>query len=268
MRASIFLASLFAVVVALLGCSLQGCGATAVTKADGRLLSWEGKGDSSTTSTSFELKAGDPVYVQYDVSGGKVDVDVSKSGEAIFHRELGVTKRSEMAYAASDGTWDVTVTSHDATGSVKVTCDVASDTFSKPVADATSAELANPYVEVEEVGDLSDAAQFEVSFPDRIEGFGDVRGVDAMPGDLAEASYGDERNWLLVRKGHGDEVYRLIGQYEEDETTDVSGAEVHLLGNGGRCFAATWSRDGFDYAVSAGMGVSRDEMTAVVSQIS
>ena len=120
-----------------------------------------------------------------------------------------------------------------------------------------STGVANPFVDCSSAYDAAQVAGFEVTFPESVPGYA-TRMYQAVEDQLVQCFYGNEGDdaRVLIRKGKG--VENISGDYNEyavTETVTIGDVTVEERGDGTLIHVATWSRDGYDYAIDADNGL-------------
>ena len=79
--------------------------------------------------------------------------------------------------------------------------------------------------------------------------------ISVIGGKIIEVRYlsSDEKDTgIIIRKSRGDEdISGDYNTYSTNITENIYGKDVNLRGDGERIFVATWTEDGFSYAVMA-----------------
>ncbi len=130
------------------------------------------------------------------------------------------------------------------------------------------AQLPNPFVKYETLKQATQAAGFELAVPAAANG-SDSRVFQAIEDELLEVIYcKDEDEVARVRKAPGRE--NISGDYTvypQVNAVTVSGIEVTMSGRDDKVSLAVWTDSGYTYAVSAADGISRGDMTALISAV-
>lgn len=127
--------------------------------------------------------------------------------------------------------------------------------------------IANPFVEHDSLESAALTAGFPLTVPEAPEGYGE-RLIQVMGASMIQVIFhsGDDR--LFIRKAGGDgDISGDYNEYDESWTVTVGGAAVRLRGSGGMVSVATWTRDGFTYAVDLDRPMAEDQLTALIGQI-
>lgn len=115
--------------------------------------------------------------------------------------------------------------------------------------------MANPFVDCASAYDAAQLAGFDVTFPESVPGY-DERLYQAIEGKMAQCFYSNGDKRVLVRKALGDEdISGDYNTYGQVTTVPIGELEVTEKGDGGLVHVATWSRDGFSFAIDADEGL-------------
>lgn len=127
-------------------------------------------------------------------------------------------------------------------------------------------QIANPFVDCQDLAAAAKQAGFSFSVPGSIQGYTKSL-IQVVPGDMIQVFYdGKDGNSLLLRKAVGtDDVSGDYNVYAQTRTVTVDGVSVTMKGNDGTVSVATWVRDGHSFAVDADQGISVAQMTGIVT---
>ena len=120
--------------------------------------------------------------------------------------------------------------------------------------DVESVAVESPYQEVNSLQEASKIAGFDMKVPDSIGEYSNQL-ISVIDGNIIEVRYlsSDEQSTgIIIRKSGGDED--ISGDYNTYSTNiaeHIDGKNVNLRGDGEKIFVATWTEDGFSYAVKA-----------------
>ena len=131
-------------------------------------------------------------------------------------------------------------------------------------------EIPNPYTDCDTLADAARKAGFDLTVPNAVNGATDqLYRVMTLDGKMLEVIYqSGEDETARIRKAPGTED--ISGDFNEYAQTDkvvIGGAEVTMRGSNDMVCLATWTVDGYTYAVSVANGVSSDGMAALISEI-
>lgn len=132
-----------------------------------------------------------------------------------------------------------------------------------------SVQIANPFEDYDTLADAARAVGFELTVPERIDGFSGDKTVQVMSGTTIQIIYSDgSDNRLFIRKAPGSEdISGDYNKYDEIRTAAVNGCDVTLKGSSGAVSTAVWTSGGYSYAVSADVPLRAEAMTALIAQI-
>jgi hypothetical protein len=120
--------------------------------------------------------------------------------------------------------------------------------------DVESVAAVNPYQEVNSLQEASKITGFDMKVPESIGEYNNQL-ISVIGGKIIEVRYlsSDEKDTgIIIRKSRGDEdISGDYNTYSTNITENIYGKDVNLRGDGERIFVATWTEDGFSYAVMA-----------------
>lgn len=120
-----------------------------------------------------------------------------------------------------------------------------------PLGESESVQIPSPLREYETLADAAQAVGFELTVPASING-SDSQDFLTISGEMLQVIYrkGEEET-ARIRKAAGDEdISGNYAAYPQVNTMDVDGAQVTLKGESDKVSLATWTADGYTYAVS------------------
>ena len=127
-----------------------------------------------------------------------------------------------------------------------------------------STGIANPFVDCTSASEASQIAGFTVTFPEAIPGYSE-RHYQAVEGQMIQCFYRQGDKSVLVRKAKGtDDISGDYNEYPQVNTVKVDEIEVTQKGKDDLVYVATWTRDGFSYAVDADEGLSSETIEGLV----
>lgn len=130
-----------------------------------------------------------------------------------------------------------------------------------------SVQIANPFVEYDTLAEAAEAVGFELTVPDSVDGYGQ-RIIQVMSDTMLQVMYLDGDTRLLVRKAAGaEDISGDYNTYAKTETVRINGSDVTLRGDDGQVSVATWTRDGYTYAVDLDRPMAPDALAALIEQI-
>lgn len=137
-----------------------------------------------------------------------------------------------------------------------------------PLGKMGGVQIPNPFVEYETLEAAARAAGVALTVPEAVNG-SDRRVFRAIENDLLEVIYrkGEEET-ARVRKAPGaEDVSGDYNVYAQVDTAAVNGTTVTLKGGSGKVNLATWTAEGYTYAISVEGGISSADMTRLVSGV-
>ena len=127
-------------------------------------------------------------------------------------------------------------------------------------------QLANPFIDVETASQASELAGFEADFPESVQGY-TTRSYQAVKYELAQAIYGNGSSSVYIRKGVGtDDVSGDYNDYGEVSEVSVRDVTVTEKGEAGLVYVATWTRDGYSFAIMAEDGLTPEVVEKLVTK--
>lgn len=120
--------------------------------------------------------------------------------------------------------------------------------------DVESVAVESPYQEVNSLQEASKIAGFDMKVPDSIGEYSNqlISVIDSNIIEVRYLSSDEQSTGIIIRKSGGDED--ISGDYNTYSTNiaeHIDGKNVNLRGDGEKIFVATWTEDGFSYAVTA-----------------
>lgn len=140
---------------------------------------------------------------------------------------------------------------------------------------SNTAQVANPWVDCSSLEEVESHAGFSFSVPESLDGYG-PRILQAVDGETAQAMYEDLDDLddpsvpvACIRKslGEGEDVSGDYEDYPDSKTIEVGGIEVALRGAERSWHVATWSNDGFSYAITLSDGRDAEWMASTVASV-
>lgn len=139
-----------------------------------------------------------------------------------------------------------------------------------PLARNEVAQLPNPFVDCDTLGEAIEIAGFNLAIPNVIDKSTDrLYRVMALDDRMLEVIYlSGEDEVARIRKAPGTEdISGDYTTYAQMETASVSGAQVILKGDAGKVSLAIWTVEEYTYSVHVEDGISAADMTRLVSNI-
>ena len=73
---------------------------------------------------------------------------------------------------------------------------------------------------------------------------------------------------ITVRKGTGSEdISGDYNEYSEKETLKIHGLDVLVKGDEGKIFCATWTKDGYSFAIVADKGLTKEALSNAIEEM-
>jgi hypothetical protein len=128
----------------------------------------------------------------------------------------------------------------------------------------------NPYQEVTELSEAEAITGFEMEVPDIEKPYSKIV-ITVIGGNMIEAAYSTEDDTDIgyyIRKAEGAEnVSGDYNEYAQNETENVGNAEVTLKGDSNSWSVATWTSDGYSYAIECqNHPMTKDQILALVQK--
>ena len=127
--------------------------------------------------------------------------------------------------------------------------------------------IPNPFVNYETLAEAAQAAGFELNAPESISGYDEIL-IQVMNNKMVQIIFlnGDSR--IIIRKAAGsDDISGDYNIYNETQEVDINGSLVTIKGNDGTVKLATWTDNGYTYAVVSDDAMTIEAMEALVSQV-
>ena len=144
----------------------------------------------------------------------------------------------------------------------------------EPDSPAAVAGVANPWTEHAALADAESAVGFELSAPDRIEGY-DAPIYRTLSGIMLEILYPGENGEVRIRKQAatdtvGNDISGDYNEYTEYTAISTAGenAAITLSGNDGAFSRAIWTVDGYAYSITIDPAVDVLVMSDLTAQVS
>lgn len=136
-----------------------------------------------------------------------------------------------------------------------------------------SSRIANPWIEYSSLEEAAQAAGFEMTAPDRIEGYSEIT-FQVLAGDddteaLLEIIYANESSSISIRKAAGSEdISGDYNAYAVSVTENIGENEVVMKGREeGSVSLAVWTAGDYTYAISAADEISVEECGELVREV-
>ena len=120
--------------------------------------------------------------------------------------------------------------------------------------DVESVAVVSPYQEVNSLQEASKITGFDMKVPESIGEYNN-RLISVIDGNVIDVRYlsSDEQSTgIIIRKSRGDEdISGDYNTYSTNITEHIDDKDVNLRGDGEKIFVATWTEDGYSYAITA-----------------
>lgn len=134
-------------------------------------------------------------------------------------------------------------------------------------------QIPNPWVDCATLEEAAKLAGFDIAVPGTIEGYPNKM-IQAVEKSTIQVMYFDgdpdaeDSSKVTVRKGAGEEdISGDYNEYPEKETARIYLADVTLKGENGLIHCATWTMDGYSYAICADKGLTRTALEAAIEEM-
>ena len=138
---------------------------------------------------------------------------------------------------------------------------------------AGNMQIGNPWVECATLDEAAKVAGFDIAIPGKFDGYPN-RSYQAMEKSMIEVIYYDGApgaevtNRVMVRKGTGTEdISGDYNEYSEIETARMHGVDVLLKGEKGLVYCATWTKDGYSFAITADKGLTKEALSNAIEEM-
>lgn len=130
--------------------------------------------------------------------------------------------------------------------------------------------LANPWQECASMAQAESLAGFSLAIRDSAlpEGYGpEAACIQAIEGSMLEVNYNGERGGsVCLRKAVGtDDVSGDYNSYDLTQTSRIAGQDVTLRGAENAWYVATWTSDGYSFAVVSTSALTTSQVEALVA---
>jgi len=137
----------------------------------------------------------------------------------------------------------------------------------KEAPEEETAQIPNPMTEHETMAEAAEAAGFEMTVPETVEGYGD-RIIQDISGEMIQVVFLDGDDRLTLRKAEGDEdISGDYNNYPGTRSVRVGERSVTMRGTDSEISVATWTDGDYAFSVTSDRPVSEEEMAALVEKI-
>ena len=128
-------------------------------------------------------------------------------------------------------------------------------------------QIPNPFVDCDTMDAAAKISGFSMSLPDKLPSWVEDTAIRASRSMVEVICQGGEDK-LTLRKGSGSEdISGDYTKYEENDTLELEGRKVTTKGGDGKVMVATWQEGEYTYAIRSTVGMSHDELSALVSNM-
>ncbi len=128
--------------------------------------------------------------------------------------------------------------------------------------------IANPIVECSNLDEAMTMTGFDIDCPDSIYG-SDTQKVYVIDQQMIEVQYIEgEDEKALIRKAIGSEdISGDFNSYDTEKTEIVNGADITIKGNGNLYYLATWTSQGYSYAIIVTDGMDEERLINIIENV-
>ena len=139
--------------------------------------------------------------------------------------------------------------------------------------EAGNMQIGNPWVDCATLDEAAKTAGFDIAIPGKFEGFTN-KVYQAIEKTMIQVFYYDgdpeaeNSSRITVRKGTGSEdISGDYNEYSEKETLKIHGLDVLVKGDEGKIFCATWTKDGYSFAIVADKGLTKEALSNAIEEM-
>lgn len=129
-------------------------------------------------------------------------------------------------------------------------------------------QIPNPFVDCKTMDEAAGIAGFTMTLPESVPNWVSDTKIRAVKNDMIEVIYSGDSNELRIRKGADTED--ISGDFNDYETTEeltVKDMKVTIKGSEDRFALATWTDGEHAFAISVSTGMTKNELSTLVSAI-
>ena len=132
----------------------------------------------------------------------------------------------------------------------------------------SNVEIPNPFTAYDTMEEAAEAVGFGMDAPEMLEGY-DRPTIQAMSGTMIQVIYrNDKEESVSIRKAPGsDDISGDYNEYAQSDTVSAGGLVVSMKGERDLVHLATWTNDGYTYAVSVSSGFLESAMAELIAEI-
>lgn len=137
----------------------------------------------------------------------------------------------------------------------------------------------SPFTDCDSIEEAEKATGFDITLPERIDGFDKISYSAMIRYKLIQAEYEkDENHYFCIRKAVGSEdISGDYNSYREESEFEKNGRQVTLRGNNGNVNLALWTDGDYTYSImyadltdgqdNSKKGITAEQMKALVMQV-
>lgn len=131
-----------------------------------------------------------------------------------------------------------------------------------------SEQIPDPFAEYTSMEEAAQAAGFDLSVPDSIDGLEKSAIRVDEEGKLFEVIYGGEDEKVVIRKAEGNEdISGDYTEYGQVNTVSVANSEVTMKGNNDKVNVAIWTNGDYSYSIASSAGLSKTAMIDLINAV-
>ena len=138
---------------------------------------------------------------------------------------------------------------------------------------AGNMQIGNPWIDCATLDEAAKAAGFDIAIPGKFEGYAN-KVYQAIEKTMIQVFYYDgdpeaeTSSRITVRKGTGsDNISGDYNDYSEKETIQIHGLDVLVKGDKGLVSCATWTQDGYSFAIVADKGLTKEALSNAIEEM-
>lgn len=131
-----------------------------------------------------------------------------------------------------------------------------------------SEQIPDPFAEYTSMEEAAQAAGFDLSVPDSIDGLEKTAIRVDEEGKLFEVIYGGEDEKIVIRKAEGNEdVSGDYTEYGQINTVSVANSEITMKGNNDKVNVAIWTNGDYSYSITSSAGLKKTEAVDLINSV-
>lgn len=129
-------------------------------------------------------------------------------------------------------------------------------------------QIPNPVATFESLDAMEQAAGFEVKIPSDLPAGYELSRINLISGTLAQLVYQNQEAEITFRTAAATgNISGDYNQYQEETNLELAGLAVTAKGNDGLVFCATWQNQDMAYSITAGQGLTQDQLKEMLESI-